>query len=136
SAGRSRSTPGASASVSWSSSISSSSTPSVRLRPQLSPTDRVHGAAGRLPRVVRGARPEAVLVRDDPRVAADLLRALGVPEQVRVVALLPDEDEVGGGHEVGHERAAVGRTGKGVGANAEPAGVVAIGDVVPVELVL
>ena len=74
--------------------------------------------------------------RDDPRVAADLHRALRVPEQVRIVALLPDEDEVRRGHEVGHERAAVGRAGKGIGANAEPAGVVVVGVVDPVELVL
>ena len=38
--------------------------------------DAVHGPAGGLPRVVRRARAEARLVRDDARVAADLLRAL------------------------------------------------------------
>ena len=76
-------------------------------------TDAWTGLPGGLPRVVRGARPEAVLVRDDARVAADLLRALRVPEQVRVVALLPDEDEMRGGHEVGDERAALAGHGNG-----------------------
>ena len=56
-------------------------------------------AAGRLPRVVRRARPEAGVVGDDPRVASDLHRARGVAEQVRVVALLPDEHEMRRGHE-------------------------------------
>ena len=75
--------------------------------------DAVHRPAGGLPGVVRGARPERPLVGDDARVAPDLLRALGVAEEVRVVPLLPDEDQVRGGHELGDERAAGGRTGNG-----------------------
>jgi hypothetical protein len=47
-----------------------------------------------------------------------------VPEQVRVVELLPHEDEVRGRHEVGHERAAARGTRKRIGADAEPAGVI------------
>src|SRR4029077_16597605 len=84
----------------------------------------VHGTAGGLPGVVRGARTEPGLVRNHARIAPDLFRARGVAQQVRVVALLPDEHEVRRGHEVGHERAALGRTGKRIGADAEPAGVI------------
>ena len=58
------STPAASASVSASRSRSSSSTPTLSDRPKPSlATDRVHRAAGGLPRVVGGAGPEAALVR-------------------------------------------------------------------------
>ena len=81
----------------------------------------VHRPPGRLPRVVRRARPERRLVRDDPRVPADLLRALRVPEEVRVVALLPDEHEVGRGHEHGDERAALRGARERIGLHAEPA---------------
>ena len=97
-------------------------------------TDAVDGAAGRLPGVVRGARAELPLVRDDPRVAPHVLRALRVPEQVRVVALLPDEDQVRGGHELGDEAAVRRRAGEPVGPHAEPARVV--GRLVEPELVL
>src|SRR5512145_349817 len=69
------------------------------------PLYAVHRAAGGLPGVVRRARAEGALVLDDARVATDLLRPLGVPEEIRVVALGPDEDQVDGGHEVRHERA-------------------------------
>ena len=98
--------------------------------------DAVDRTAGRLPQVVRGARAERGLVLDDARVAADLLRPLGVAEQVRVVALLPDEDEVRGGHELGDEGAAGGGTRERVGADAEPAGVVGAGVVGPELLLL
>ena len=40
--------------------------------------------AGRFPRVVRRARPERALVGDDPRIPADLLRALGMAEMFRL----------------------------------------------------
>ena len=83
------------------------------------------GRPGGLPRVVRGARAELRLVDDDARVPPDLLGALGMPEQVRVVAALPDEDEVGRRHEVRDERAALRRARERVGGDAEPAGVVA-----------
>src|SRR5207302_724859 len=53
--------------------------------------DAVDGPAGGLPRVVRGAGAERLLVPDDARVPADVLRPLRVPEQVRVVALLQDD---------------------------------------------
>src|SRR5919198_1618885 len=89
-----------------------------------STTNAVDGPARGLPRVVRGAGAERRLVPDDARVAADLLRALRVPEKVRVVALLPHEDEVRGGHEVGDERAVLRGARERVGADAEPTGVV------------
>ena len=53
--------------------------------------DAVHRAAGRLPGVVRGARAERLLVRDHAGVSAHFHGPLGVPQKVRVVALLPDE---------------------------------------------
>ena len=45
-------------------------------------------------------------------------------QQVGIVPLLPDEDQVRGGHEAGYERAAAGGTGEGVRPDAEPAGVI------------
>src|SRR5581483_808068 len=77
-----------------------------------STTNAVHRPPRRLPRVVRGARAEGGLVRDHARVATDLLRPLGVTEQVRVVALLPDEIAAGR------------RARKGRRRDAEPARVV------------
>src|SRR5215213_126682 len=68
--------------------------------------DAVDGPAGRLPRVVGRARTERRFVRLDARVTADFLRALRMMEEVRIVALLPDEYEMRGSHEVGNERAA------------------------------
>ena len=60
----------------------------------------------------------------DARIPAHLFRALSVAEQVRVVALLPNEDKVRGGHEARHEDAALGRARKRVGRDAEPTGVI------------
>ena len=94
-------------------------------------TDAVHRPARRFPRVVRRARPERALVGDGPRIPADLLGALGVAQQVRVVALLPHEDEVCGGHELCDELAPRRRARKRVGGDAEPAGVVGVGVVGP-----
>src|SRR5207237_10528762 len=62
--------------------------------------DAVHRATRRLPRVVRRARPEGRLVRHDARVAPDLFRPARMTKQVRVVALLPHEDEMRGRHEL------------------------------------
>jgi hypothetical protein len=45
-------------------------------------------------------------------------------QEVRVVALLPDEDQVRRGHELGDEGAAGRGTRKRVGGHAEPARVV------------
>jgi len=87
--------------------------------------DAVDGASSGFPCVVGGARAVRALVRDDPRVSAHLLGALSVPEQVRVVPLLPDEDQVCRGHEVGDERAAGRGARKRVRAHAEPPAVVA-----------
>jgi hypothetical protein len=84
----------------------------------------VHGAAGRLPRVVRGARTERRLVLGDTRIASDLFRALRVPEEIRIVALHPHENEVCGGHEVRDERTALRGTRERISAHAEPAAVV------------
>src|SRR5215475_8089767 len=112
--------------------MSSSSTPSdqggaapkrLRSTGALLAANAVDGPPGGLPRVVRGARAEVGLVGNDPRVAADLHRALGMAEQVRVVALLPDEHEMGGGHEHGHEGAVGRRAGERIGADTEPADV-------------
>src|SRR5207302_1373857 len=61
---------------------------------------------------------------DDARVPARLLRPLRVPEEIRVVALLPDQHEVGRGHEVGDELASGSRTRKRIGRHALPAAVV------------
>ena len=47
-----------------------------------------------------------------------------MPQEIRVVGLLPDENQVRGGHEVGDERAAARGTGERIGADAEPATVV------------
>jgi hypothetical protein len=69
------------------------------------------------------------------RVAADLLRAFRVPEEVRVVALLPDEDQMRGGHELRDEFAAGSRARERRRRHAEPAGVVVIA-VLPPELLL
>ena len=88
--------------------------------------DAVHGATGCLPRVVGGTRPEAGLVPDDPRVPTYFLRTLCMPEQVRIVALLPDEHEVCRGHEVRDERAPFGRARERIRADAVPAAVVAV----------
>ena len=49
-----------------------------------------------------------------------------MPEQVRIVALLPDEHEVRRGHEVRDERAPLGRARERIGADAVPAAVVAV----------
>ena len=70
------------------------------------------------------------------RVPPDLEGALCVPEQVRVVALLPDEHEVGGGHEVGDEETAARRARERIRLHAPPAGVVAGVVVTPQVLVL
>src|SRR5438874_9484430 len=47
--------------------------------------------------------PYTTLFRSDPRITAHVLRPLRVPEQVRIVALLPDEDEMGSRHERSEE---------------------------------
>src|ERR671919_659948 len=98
--------------------------------------DAVHGAAGGFPGVVRGARPERRLVLNDSWVAPDLFRALGVPEQVGVVALFPDENEMGGRHKVRHEHAPRRGTGKRVGGHAKPSGMVGVNVVRPELLLL
>ena len=54
-----------------------------------------------------------------------------MPEQVRVVSLLPDEHEMGRGHEVRDERASLRRTRKGIGAHAVPAAVIVVAAVLP-----
>ena len=59
-----------------------------------------------------------------------------MPEQVRVVALLPDEHEVRRGHELRDEPAPVCRAGKRIGAHAPPAGMVVRVVVEPERLVL
>ena len=63
----------------------------------------MYRATGSLPRVVGRAGAEARLVADDTRIPPDLLRALRMPEEVRVVAFLPHEHEVRRGHELGDE---------------------------------
>src|SRR5205823_13546443 len=80
--------------------------------------------AGRLPRVVRRAGPEGQLVFRDPRVSSDFLCASRVPQEIRVVGLLPDENQMRGSHEICNERAATRGTGEGIGADTEPAAVV------------
>jgi hypothetical protein len=54
-----------------------------------------------------------------------------VPEEIRIVAVDPDEDQVHRRHELGHEAAARCRAGEGVRADAEPAVVVLAGVVDP-----
>lgn len=58
-----------------------------------------------------------------------------MPKEVRVVALLPDEDEMRSGHELRHESAPLGRAGERIRADARPAGMIA-GIVVSPELFL
>src|SRR5262245_16584455 len=121
----------AGSSVSASTSMSSSSTPSdhggaapKRLRSiALLAADAVHRPPGGLPRVVRGARTEVAFVGDDPRVPAHLLRTLRMAEEVRVVPLLPDEHEMCGGHEDGHKRTPWRGARKRIRADAEPTDV-------------
>ena len=122
------STAGTGMSVSASTIMISSSIPSEsgalwpkRCSITLDPVDR---PPRRLPRVVGRAGAVRVLVVDDRRVTPHLLRALRVAEQVRVVPLLPDEDQVHGRHEEGDELAAGRRAREGIGADAEPAGMV------------
>ena len=115
--------------VSASRSMTSSSTPSESgvLSPQwasITSLDAVDGPARGFPRVVRRAGAERGLVRHDARIAPDLLRTPGVTQQVRVVALLPDEDQVRGRHELGDERAALGGARERIGRDAEPPAVV------------
>src|SRR5439155_26446719 len=104
-----------------------------RPRPRTAPTRRIGGRSlpyamnrppRRLPRVVRRARPVRGRVGNDSRIAPDLLGSARMTEQVRIVALLPHEDQMRSGHELGHEDAAGGGTGEGVGADAEPPVVV------------
>src|SRR5437879_5152866 len=82
--------------------------------------DTVNRTSGRLPRVVRGARAERRRVGDDPWVSPDLLGPLRVPEEVGVVAHLPDEDQVSGSHVLRDERAPGRRTWERVRPHAEP----------------
>ena len=60
----------------------------------------------------------------DARIAADLLGPLRVMQQVGIVPLLPDEDQMRGGHEDRHERAARRGTRERVRPDAEPATVI------------
>src|SRR5207248_7605066 len=86
--------------------------------------DAVDGPAGRDPRVVRRARAIVGLIADDPRIASDVECARRVLEEVGIVLLLPDEDQVRRGHEVGDERTAVRRARKRISAYAPPAGAI------------
>jgi hypothetical protein len=52
-------------------------------------------------------------------------------EEIRVVALFPDEDQVGCRHENGHELASGGRARERICADAEPAAVITGGVVRP-----
>jgi hypothetical protein len=61
---------------------------------------------------------------------------VGVVEEVWIVALLPDQDQMSGGHENSHERAALGRTRKGVRTDAKPPAPVAAFVVSPEAFVL
>src|SRR4051812_33471315 len=67
-----------------------------------------------------------MLVLQDARIATDLLRALCVMEEVRIVRLFPHEDQVSGGHEACDKCAPGGRTGEGIRPHAEPAAVVCL----------
>src|SRR5207247_2412515 len=84
-----------------------------------------------LPGVVRRTRAKGRLVPDDPRIPPNLLGSLRVPKQVRIVALLPDEDEMGGGHEIGDVRATRCWARERVGSHAEPATVITAALFVP-----
>src|SRR5579862_5265743 len=86
--------------------------------------DAVHGPPGREPGVVGSAGAELRAIADDARVAAHVARAPRLLEQVGVVLLLPDEDQVRGGHELGDERAARCGTRERIGAHAPPPVVV------------
>jgi hypothetical protein len=58
-----------------------------------------------------------------------------MPEEVRVVALLPNENQVRSGHELGHEAAPLGGARKRIGADTRPAGVITCVVVLPELLV-
>ena len=94
------------------------------VRRRASTLDAVNRTAGRLPRVVRRARPEA---RSRTRPSSDSGRPpsrAGRAREIRVVTLLPHEHEMSGGHEDRDERAAVRRARERIGADAEPAIVI------------
>src|SRR5262249_21109344 len=71
-----------------------------------------------------GARPGRGGVLGGARMSTDFLRAGGMAEEVWIVGLLPHEDEVRSGHELGDERAPLGGTRKRVRLDAEPVAVV------------
>src|SRR5215210_1049828 len=98
------------------------------------PAHAVNGPARGLPEVVGEARAERRDVLDDVRVPLNLARAGRVTEQVRIVALLPDKDEVGSCHELCDVRAPRRGAGKGAGRDTPPAFVLCF--VLAPELVL
>src|SRR5437773_2776844 len=92
-----------------------------------SPSERVRARGvepGGLPRVIRRARAEVGLVLDDTGAAPDLLGAAGMSQQVGIVTLLPDQNQVRGGHELRDEVTAGSRARERDGGDAVPAGVV------------
>ena len=82
------------------------------------------------------ARAERLLVLDDAGIAAHLHRPLGVPEEIGIVALLPDEHEMGGRHVARDERATRSGARERIGADAVPAEIVVGAVVLPELLVL
>src|SRR5262245_16070809 len=106
------------------------------MRHRLLRPDAVHRPSGGDPGVVRGARPVRRLVADDARITADVAGPRCVAEEIRVVVLLPAQDQVRRGHERRDVRAAGRRTRKRIGPHAPPAVVVGGVVVVPDLLVL
>src|SRR4051794_27841581 len=98
------------------------------------PAHAVNGPARGLPEVVRETRAERRDVLDDVRVPQDVARAGRMTEQVRIVALLPDKDQVRRGHELCDVRAPRRGAGKRAGRDTPPAFVLCF--VLAPELVL
>ena len=82
--------------------------------------DPVHRGGRPLPTRSRTRSDRTTTRRHDPWVAPDFLRALRVPEQVRVVPLLPDEHEMRSRHVIGDEGTTYRGAGERIGANAVP----------------
>jgi hypothetical protein len=76
-----------------------------------------------------------LLVGHHPRIPTDVLCPLGMPQEIRVVSLLPDEHEMRRRHELRHEGAPKSGAWKRVGANAPPTVVIAPVILVPQLLV-
>ena len=89
------------------------------------------GPTRRLPHVVRRTRPKSQLVIHNPRVPARLFRSLCVTEKIWIVALLPHQNQMRGGHVLRYKTTAARWARERVGRNAMPAAVIRTGVINP-----